>query len=189
MYVDTSISSLPLTFTLLISEKYHSRSFWIQSSFSAWTSFFQICQILYTFIEYNWIKVNYNKNAFQQDAYRPLQWPSRGGGCLPKGVVCPGECLSRGCLPGGVCPGVGGCLPGGYLPRGVSGQWSVCPGNVCSGRGGLPQCMLGYTPPVNRMTDDCEKWKHNLAATTLQMVTRIHCSRMCTVCCSSHLRG
>ena len=33
-----------------------------------------------------------NKNAFQWDAYRPLQFPSRGGGGLPRGVcvcVCP----------------------------------------------------------------------------------------------------
>ena len=29
---------------------------------------------------------NFNKNAFQQDAYRPLQWPPGWGG----GVVCPG---------------------------------------------------------------------------------------------------
>ena len=56
--------------------------------------------------------------------FRPLQWPSAGGG----GCVCPG----------GVCPG--GCLP---------------------------QCMLGYTPPVNRMTDACE---NNLSATMLWTV-------------------
>ena len=31
-----------------------------------------------------------NKNAFQYDVYRPLQWPSMGG------------CLPRRCLPGGV---------------------------------------------------------------------------------------
>ena len=29
----------------------------------------------------------HDKNAFQQDAYRPLQWPSDGGGCLPGGCV------------------------------------------------------------------------------------------------------
>ena len=45
-----------------------------------------------------------NKNAFQYDAYRPLQWPFfLGGGALPgrEGVVDPeGEW----CLPEGVHP-------------------------------------------------------------------------------------
>ena len=40
-------------------------------------------------------KSDVNKNAFQQDAYCPLQWPSWGGGGLP-GSVCLGECLSKG---------------------------------------------------------------------------------------------
>ena len=44
------------------------------------------------------ISAQYNKNGFQQDAYRPLQWPSRGKG------VCPGT--GGGGLPRGVCPGV-----------------------------------------------------------------------------------
>ena len=45
----------------------------------------------------DWIKMN--KNAFQYDAYRPLQWPSLEGKCVS----------SQGGLPRGVCPG-GGCL-------------------------------------------------------------------------------
>ena len=40
----------------------------------------------------------HDKNAFQYDAYRPLQWPSLGGG-----YVCFGGCL----LLGGVCSGGG----------------------------------------------------------------------------------
>ena len=40
----------------------------------------------------------YNKNAFQYDAYRPLQWPSRGrGSTLGRGGFC-----SRGVFAGGV---------------------------------------------------------------------------------------
>ena len=47
----------------------------------------------------------HSKNAFQLDAYRPLQWPSGGGGS-----VCPGGvCLGR----RGVCQ------------EGVSVQWGV----------------------------------------------------------------
>ena len=47
-----------------------------------------------------------NKNAFQQDAYRSLQWPVAGaGGCLPREGVCLGGCLLRGgCLPDGCTP-------------------------------------------------------------------------------------
>ena len=45
-----------------------------------------------------------NKNAFQLDAYRPLQWPSDWGlsarGCLPRG------CLPWGSAQGGVHPPV-----------------------------------------------------------------------------------
>ena len=78
--------------------------------------------------------------------YRPLQWPSRGGGgSLPRrvsarggvclGGVCPGSVFPRGCLPRvGVsdqegCLSGGGCLPrGGCLHRGC-----VCLGDVCLG--------------------------------------------------------
>ena len=57
----------------------------------------------------------------------------------------------RGCLPGGVYPGVsaqggvclggGGCLARGCLPKEVSAQGCVYPGGVW---------------PVNRMTDRCK---------------------------------
>ena len=62
----------------------------------------------------------FSKNAFQQDAYRPLQWlPYRGG--LPGGVCHRSMCLPRGCLPRRVfmprgCLPKGACLPGGYNP-------------------------------------------------------------------------
>ena len=57
-----------------------------------------------------------NKNAFQQDAYRLLQWPSEEGGVsapMPQcmlgytGGVYPNACWDiqvGGCLPRGVCP-------------------------------------------------------------------------------------
>ena len=60
------------------------------------------------------------------------------------------------CLPGGVCPSA--CWD-------MSAQGGVCPSacwdmsapvyaGICLPKGEcLPQCMLGYTPPVNRMTD------------------------------------
>ena len=57
-----------------------------------------------------------NKNALQQDANRPLQWPSRGGGSLSGGGGV--GCLPRGCLPRVCLPRV--CLPRVCLPRGVS---------------------------------------------------------------------
>ena len=104
-----------------------------------------------------------NKNAFQQDAYRPLQWPSRGG-CLPNGggvsaqegvyLGVGGVCL----LDGGVCVCLGGCLPGGCLPRGVSAQGDCLPGGVClEERGVCPgRICLGESarhPLVDRMID------------------------------------
>ena len=69
------------------------------------------------------------------------------------GDVCPGvsawgvSAQGGDCL-GGVC--LGGCQPGGvYLGCLLRG---------CLTGGCLPQCMLGYTPPpVDRMTDACEK--------------------------------
>ena len=61
-----------------------------------------------------------HKNAFQYDAYRPLQLWSAGGREMSAGE---GGCLPGGYLPrGSVC---WGCLPGGCLPG------SVCPGGVC----------------------------------------------------------
>ena len=53
--------------------------------------------------------------AFQQDAYRPLQWPSLGGG-----GVCLGEVSALGkYLPRGVCARGGVvCLGGPHTPWG-----------------------------------------------------------------------
>ena len=60
-----------------------------------------------------------NKNAFQYDGYRPLQWPSGVRGCLPRWGVCPG-----GAWPGSVCLR-------GVCPKRVSAQMGVvCLGNV-----------------------------------------------------------
>ena len=61
---------------------------------------------------------------------------------------CPGMC------PGAVCLG---CLPrAGVYPEGVC-LGVVCPGGVHPQRQTPPAyCMLGYTPPVNRMTDKCK---------------------------------
>ena len=71
-----------------------------------------------------------------KNAYRPLQWSSREGGCLPRGGMSalggclPGGCLPGGCLPRGMsvqgCVCLGGCLPIGVHSRG----WGVCPGGV-----------------------------------------------------------
>ena len=48
-----------------------------------------------------------DKNVFQWDAYRPLQFPSCGGGSAEGGVCL---CLPRGgCLPGGVCVCLDAC--------------------------------------------------------------------------------
>ena len=58
------------------------------------------------------LALNFNKNAFQWDAYRPLQWPSRGRGvsawglcvCLGRGsVYLAGVCLGGLPREGGVC--------------------------------------------------------------------------------------
>ena len=130
--------------------------------------------------------------------YPSMHWAGRmciasqhamGRECLLRGVVCPGECLPKGCLTGsvrlgGVCQGVSawevfgqgvsaqgglprGCLPRGCLPRTVSALGGVCLW------GGLPGGGLPDTPPtVNGMmewlTDRCKK--HYLAATTLRTV-------------------
>ena len=78
-----------------------------------------------------------NKNAFQQDAYHPLQWPPWGGVCLGVGVyqgVSAQGVSAWGCLPGGMS--ARGCLPGGSALRGV------CP--VHAGIHTLP----GQTPPL-----------------------------------------
>ena len=76
-----------------------------------------------------------NKNAFQWDAYRLLQWPFREGGCLtrvvsawegvsaPRGMPGPGGCLvleGVGVFVQGVSAQGEGCLPIGCLSRGIS---------------------------------------------------------------------
>ena len=72
-------------------------------------------------------------NAFQQDAYRLLQWPSPVG-------VCPREGVS-----------LGGCLPRGSCAQGeVSAQGDVFLGGVCPG---VSVQGVSAIPPVNRMTD------------------------------------
>ena len=126
-----------------------------------------------------------NKNAFQQDAYRPLldrmlESASRGGGsawsrggCLVPGRVSAwswGVCLVLGvCLvPGGVCLVPGGCLPG---PRGVF-AWSRegLPGP----RGGMAsQHALRQTPcppPPCGQTHTCKNI--TLATTSLRPVIK-----------------
>ena len=77
--------------------------------------------------------------------------------CIPVGCVPSAEVtFERGCLPRGCVSAQGVCV----CPGGVSAGGGVCPGGVflvgCLPGGCLPQCMLGYTPPVNRMTDACE---------------------------------
>ena len=82
-------------------------------------------------------KIRSNKNAFQKDAYRALQWPSPRGVCLGRGgrvCVCPGE---WGYLPGDVCSG--GVYPGGGVFPGLSG-WGCLPRGV-SAHGCLPRGM------------------------------------------------
>ena len=103
--------------------------------------------------KFNWpnnLKSIYNKNAFQQDAYRPLidrmlKCASRGVYLVPGGSAwsqgdLPGPrgvclCLVRGDLPGrGGLPSLGGGLPG---PGGSA--WSGgSRGGVCLVRWGLP---------------------------------------------------
>ena len=93
--------------------------------------------------KFNWpnnLKSIYNKNAFQQDAYRPLI--DRMLKCASRGV-----CLVPGGLPGpgGVClvPGGSAWSQGGLPVPGPGGSaWSggvclVC-GEVCLVQGGLP---------------------------------------------------
>ena len=69
--------------------------------------------------------------------------------------------------------------PGGACTDGVSSRGSICLGGegvsarVSAWRGcSLPQCKLGYTPPVDRILD-ARLWKHYLSATSLRKVTRI----------------
>ena len=62
-----------------------------------------------------------------------------GGVSAPGGVVCSQWMSAPGDVPTG-----GLYLPGGVPAGGV-------PGYIV-----LTHCMLGYTPPVNRMTDKCK---------------------------------
>ena len=96
---------------------------------------------------------------------------SAPGGGLLRGV--PG--LVRG---GGVCLVLGGLL----LGRGCL-VWGCL---VLGGGGGIPACTEA-DPPVNRMTNRCKNI--TLATTSLWPVTRMHSSRMRTVCNSSRLLG
>ena len=49
-----------------------------------------------------------------------------------------------------------GCLPRGCLPRGVSAQRVVSAlEGVCLGGCTTPYCMLGYSPPVDRILHTC----------------------------------
>ena len=64
--------------------------------------------------ELYWAYFNFiNKNAFQLDAYCPLQWPSLGG--------VGGVCLAVGCLPVGVCVSAAGGLPVGVRVSAAGG--------------------------------------------------------------------
>ena len=88
----------------------------------------------------------------------------RGRGVSGPGVSGPGECLV---LEGGSGPGGWGCLV-------LGGVWSQ---GVC----------WSGTPPVNRMTNRCKNITFIL--TSFWLVTRMHSSRMRTVCSCSHLPG
>ena len=102
-------------------------------------------------------KIRSNKNAFQKDAYRALQWPSPRGVCLGGGGTVSAQGNGDVCR-GDVCPG-GGVFQGlsgwGCLPRGVSAHGCL-PGVVCLPRGVSAQSRACQTPPVNRMIDRCK---------------------------------
>ena len=82
-----------------------------------------------------------NKNAFQLDAYRPLQWPP--------GVICPGSV----CL-GGVCPGGGGVCLG---RQGMATEGGgVCPGRVWAG-GVYPSMHWGVYLTMHWVMGECDR--------------------------------
>ena len=82
---------------------------WAWIIFCIWSFFGTPSLTLASILSYlNKIKTIINKNAFQLDVYRPLQWASRGR-CVCLGGVCLGV-SAKGCLPGG-------CFPRGYLLR------------------------------------------------------------------------
>ena len=66
------------------------------------------------------LKLNYNKNAFQWDAYHPLV--DRIPACTGWGECVSQHSLGRGCAGGAVCLGVSAWK---CLPRGVSAQVSA----------------------------------------------------------------
>ena len=144
----------------------------------------RICQIINqvsdqvrTLSVTNYIKY---KNAFQWDAYYPLQWSSRGGG----GEVCSERVSAWGCRGQGVC--VRGCLPreGWCVQRGRGVCLEGVSASECLIRGGCtpprqththrPWADTGHSPgkhpsghtllpiacwgtcPVNRITDRCK---------------------------------
>ena len=89
------------------------------------------------------------KNAFQQDAYRPLVYcileSASGGGCV---CLVQGGCVwsGGGLLPGGWCVWSGG----GLLPEEGVCVWS---GGWCLVQGGHPSMHWGRHPPL--WTDTC----------------------------------
>ena len=103
-----------------------------------------------------------NKNAFQYDTYRPLQWSSLQEKEVSARGVCPG-----GVYPGGVFSTGGVCLGVWAGVRPLDPEAATPPPRL-KGRHSLPLYMLGYThapancimgytrPTVNRMTDRCK---------------------------------
>ena len=83
-------------------------------------------------------------------------------GCVPSAAVAIGggsAPVHAEILPGGVCPsacwdtaqGVSAPVHAEILPGGSAPVHAGILPRVC-----VPQCMLGYTPPVKRITDACE---------------------------------
>ena len=67
------------------------------------------------------------------------------------------------------------------LPGGFPGGGCVCSGGVV--------CLGGVADPPLCAQNDRLVLKHYLTATSLQAITRMHSSRMRTVCCSGCLGG
>ena len=134
----------------------------------------------FIYISHAFLDYVLNKNVFQLDAYRPLQWPSGEG-----------VCLGGGCLPGGIHPLLPtACWGTHHLPRWTESLTHTCETRIHSSRmrtaclltvsqhallggvtcpgvyllggvpaqGGVPARGGGggYLPPVNRMTDRCK---------------------------------
>ena len=76
------------------------------------------------------------------------------------------------------------------LPGGVSALGGVCSGGGLPGQGGGWYPSMHWGRPhlwTKWMTDRCKNI--TLATTSLQLVTSMHSSRMCTIRNSSHLQG